>query len=106
MAGAMGHHQSRPLGAMSLTWTLFTARKNPRNVLPASPMKIRAGGRLNHRKPESAPISIRNGTKFFQPTAYRSSKPGWGVVPGRPRKGNNNEATPREHARIQATPAE
>ena len=37
--------------------TLITASATPRKWLPVSPMKTRAGGRLNTRKPQQQPIS-------------------------------------------------
>src|SRR5260370_14601099 len=66
-------------------------RKKPRNVLPESPMKIRAGGLLNHRKPVSAEISARYGI-----TAEITAFPG--VI--------CRNAAPRNPAAIRETPAD
>src|SRR5437764_14205183 len=37
---------------------LATAKKKPRNVLPASPRKMRARGKLNHKNPATAPMKM------------------------------------------------
>src|SRR5579875_1262435 len=59
MHGGTSHNHG---GAPSrrITCTLPRPTIKPRNVLPASPMKIRAGGRLNHKKPDNAPIKAKN----------------------------------------------
>src|SRR6266481_7992736 len=63
---------------------LHVPKKKPRNVLPASPMKMRAGGQLNQRNPVSAPINANK----------RKLKP------------NGKKQERKKAATIQATPAD